>query len=153
MQPLGTGKYIFLVEEGPSKVSTRMLLFWYCILGIKLRVRITSWEPIHVELKSIDKETIFPGLMAHLGFPSGLVVKRCRRLSNVGRCRRHRFNPWEGKIPWRRARQPTSILPGKSPRQRSLTGCSPWGRKESHMTKANEHEIYDNGKFLKLSWS
>ena len=84
-------------------------------MGIKLRVRITSWEPIHVEFKSIDKETIFPGLMAHLGFPSGLAVKRCRRLSNVGRCRRHRFNPWEGKIPWRRARQPTSIFARKIP--------------------------------------
>ena len=32
------------------------------------------------------------------------------------RCRRGRFDPWVRKIPWRRARQPTSVfLPGKSP--------------------------------------
>ena len=31
-------------------------------------------------------------------------------------CRRGRFDPWVRKIPWRRARQPTSVfLPGKSP--------------------------------------
>ena len=27
------------------------------------------------------------------------------------------------------------LLPGKSHRQRSLVGCSPWGRWESHMTE------------------
>ena len=38
-------------------------------------------------------------------------------------CRRPRFNPWVGKIPWRRAWQPTPIfLPGKSYGQRSLAG-------------------------------
>ena len=30
-------------------------------------------------------------------------------------CRRYGFNPWLGKIPWRRAWQPTPVfLPGKS---------------------------------------
>ena len=46
-------------------------------------------------------------------------------------CRRCQFNPWVGKIPWRRKRQPTSVfLPGKFRKQRSLTGYSPWGHKE-----------------------
>ena len=44
-------------------------------------------------------------------------------------CRRHKrcgFNPWVGKIPWRRAWQPTPVfLPGESHGQRSLVGCSP----------------------------
>ena len=36
-----------------------------------------------------------------------------------------------GKIPWRRAWQPTPVfLPGESHGQRSLSGYSPWGRKE-----------------------
>jgi len=26
------------------------------------------------------------------------------------RCKRHRFNPWAGKIPWRRALQPTQVF-------------------------------------------
>ena len=41
-------------------------------------------------------------------------------------CRRHRFDPWVGKMPWRRKWQPTPVfLPGKSHGQRSLVGCSP----------------------------
>ena len=38
--------------------------------------------------------------------------------------------------PWRRKWQPTPVsLPGKSHGQRSLVGCSPWGRKESGTTE------------------
>ena len=37
-----------------------------------------------------------------------------------------------GKIPWRRAWQPTPVLlPGESHGQRSLAGYSPWGHKGS----------------------
>ena len=50
--------------------------------------------------------------------------------------RRRRFSPWAEKIPWRRKWQPTPVsLPGKSHGQRSLMGCSPWGRKESDVTE------------------
>ena len=36
------------------------------------------------------------------------------------------FNPWVGKIPWRRAWQPTPIfLPGEYHGQRNLVGYSP----------------------------
>ena len=51
-------------------------------------------------------------------------------------CRRPRFDPWVGKIPWRRAWQPTPVfLPGKSHGQRSLAGYSSWGRKELDCTE------------------
>ena len=41
-----------------------------------------------------------------------------------------RFDPWVGKIPWRRAWQPTPVfLPGESRGQRTLAGYSPWGRR------------------------
>ena len=41
-------------------------------------------------------------------------------------CRRHGFNPWVRKFPWRRKWQPTPVyLPGKSHGQRSLMGYSP----------------------------
>ena len=37
---------------------------------------------------------------------------------------------------WRRQRQPTPVLlPGKSHGQRSLVGCSPWGREEADTTE------------------
>ena len=39
---------------------------------------------------------------------------------------RHGFDPWIGKIPWRKAWQPTLVfLPGESHRQRSLAGHIP----------------------------
>ena len=46
------------------------------------------------------------------------------------------FNPWGGKIPWRRKYQPTPVfLPGEFHGQRSLVGNSPWGPKESDTTE------------------
>ena len=51
-------------------------------------------------------------------------------------CGRPRFDPWVGKIPWRRKWQPTPVLlPGKSHGGRSLVGYSPWGHKEMDTTK------------------
>ena len=51
---------------------------------------------------------------------------------NVGmHCRRLRFDPWVGKIPWRKEWLPTPVLlhtPGKSHGQ-SLVSYSPWGGK------------------------
>ena len=52
------------------------------------------------------------------------------------RRRRCRFDPWVGKIPWRRAWQPTPLfLSGESHGQRSLAGYRPWGCKEQDMTE------------------
>ena len=49
------------------------------------------------------------------------------------RCQRCSFNPWVGKIPWRRKWQPTPVfLPGKFHAQRNLTGYSPWGCRVRH---------------------
>ena len=45
-------------------------------------------------------------------------------------------HPWVGKIPWKRAWQPTPVcLPGGSHGQRSLVGYHPRGRKEPEMTE------------------
>ena len=50
------------------------------------------------------------------------------------------FNPWVGKIPWRRKWQPTPVLlPGKSHGWRSLVCYSPWGHKESLDTTEQLH--------------
>ena len=46
------------------------------------------------------------------------------------KCRRHEFDPWVGKAPWRRKWQPSPVfLPGESHGQRSLAGYSPQGHK------------------------
>ena len=64
-----------------------------------------------------------------MGFPGGANGKepacQCRRR------KRSRFDPWVGKIPWRRAWQPTPVISaGESQAQKSLVGYSPWGCKE-----------------------
>ena len=47
--------------------------------------------------------------------------------------RRHGFDAWVGKIPWRRKWQLTPVLlPGEFHGQRSLAGCSPWGHRVGH---------------------
>jgi len=52
------------------------------------------------------------------------------------RCEQRGFDPWVGKIPWRRKWQATPVfLPGKSHGRRNLASYSPWGHKESDMTK------------------
>ena len=52
------------------------------------------------------------------------------------RCKRLWFDPWFGKIPWRRACQLTPVfLPGESHGHRSLAGYSPWGHKELDPTE------------------
>ena len=52
------------------------------------------------------------------------------------RHKRHKFDPWIGKIPWRRKWHPIPVfLPGKSHGQRSLVSYSPWGHKEPNMTE------------------
>ena len=69
-----------------------------------------------------------------LDFPGGSDIKASVFMSL--QCRRPGFEPWVGKIPWRRKWQSTPVpLPGKSHGQRSLVGSSPWGRKESDTTE------------------
>ena len=63
-------------------------------------------------------------------FPGGSEVSVCPE------CGRPGFNPWVGKIPWRRKWQPTPVLlPGESHGGRSLVGYSPQGRKELDTTE------------------
>ena len=50
--------------------------------------------------------------------------------------RETRFDPWVGKIPWRRAWQPTPCFCLENPHgQRSLADYSPWGCKQSDTTE------------------
>ena len=56
------------------------------------------------------------------------------------RCKRHGFDPWVGKIPVRRTKEPTLVsLPGESHGQRRLEGYNPQSCKESDTTEATWH--------------
>ena len=62
-------------------------------------------------------------------FPGGARGKAAYQRRRQKRCE---LDSWVGKIPWRRAWQPTpGFLPGESHGQRSLVGYSPWGCKAS----------------------
>ena len=77
--------------------------------------------------------------MCHSGTSQVVLVVK-NPPTNAGRCQRSRFDPWIGKIPWRRAQQPIpGFLPGESHGQRSLAGCSPQGHTESDTTGETEH--------------
>ena len=73
-------------------------------------------------------------LLRLLGIPGGASSKE--PACQYRRHKRHGFNPWVGKIPWRKEWQSTLVLlPGESHRQRSLAVCSPWGHKELDTTE------------------
>ena len=73
-----------------------------------------------------------------LGFPG--VSSSKDPACQCWRHKRHWFHPWVMKIPWRRAWQPSPIfLPGEFHGQRSLAGYSPWGHKDSDVTKVTWH--------------
>ena len=66
-------------------------------------------------------------IVEKMGFPGGSDGKE-----SASSCRRPRFDPWIRKIPWRREWLPTPVfLPEEFHGQKSLTGYSPWGCKES----------------------
>ena len=69
-------------------------------------------------------------LLAPRGKPVRLHEPEVKRLPAMWESGRPGFDPWVGKIPWRRKWQPTPVfLPGESPGQRSLVGYSQWGHK------------------------
>ena len=71
-----------------------------------------SWGLCHEQSVSLVLAVLGGGLCSPESFPGGPSSKesdcQCRR------CRRCGFDPWVGKIPWRRAWQPTPVfLPGE----------------------------------------
>ncbi|KAJ1063485.1 hypothetical protein K5549_021582, partial [Capra hircus] len=100
-------------------------------VGLKLNIQktkimasgpITSWE-VDGETVEAVSDFIFGGSKMTADGDCSHEIKRRS-------CRRHGFDPWVRKIPWRRAWQPTLLfLPGEFHGQRSLVGYSPWGHK------------------------
>ena len=82
--------------------------------------------------------THFPPAFYKCFISSWEFLRWCSGKEPTCQCRRpkrHRFDSWVRKIPWSWKWQPTPVfLPGKSLGQRSLSGLSPWGCKESDTT-------------------
>ena len=69
-------------------------------------------------------------------------------------CWRSGFDPWVGKIPWRRAWQPTPVfLPGESPWTEEPAGYSPWCCKESDATELLSTPSRAHVSFSLLKWN
>ena len=75
-----------------------------------------------------------------IGLPWRLSGKEC-----ACQCRRHRFNPWIQKIPWRGKWQPTPVfMPRKSHGQWSLTGYGPRCHRRAGHDLAMEQQTSNN---------
>ena len=71
--------------------------------------------------------------MVYISFPHGAAIEKTpanrRDAGDWG------FDPWVGKIPWRKKWQPTLVfLPGKLHGQRSLAGYSPRGHSQTRLS-------------------
>ena len=121
-----------------STVSGVMVPLWIHFLGEECRRQYNALESCwlgnwaHALWTQTDpglrySPTQEPG-MSYLSFWASLVAQTVKCLPTCGMSG---FNPWVGKIPWRRKWQPTPVfLPGKSHGRRSLMGYKPWGHKE-----------------------
>ena len=89
---------------------------------------VEAWSPKHWTTKEVAKESIEIAAIDTVIALKPIVIKRGLPWWLSGeqpncQCRRHVFDPWVGKIPWRRKWQPSpAFLPGKSHGQRSLVG-------------------------------
>ena len=97
----------------------------------------SSWCKFHMALVCWPRDLQSPdGMLEFSSFRPELPSLVAQRLKRLPARQETRFNPWVGKIPWRRKWQPTPVfLPGKSHGQRSLVGYSPRSRKESDTTE------------------
>ena len=86
-------------------------------------------------------------ILTRWGVPRRFSVKKSKT-KPACQCRRHRFNTWVKKIPWRRKWQPTPVfLHGKSHWQRGLVDYSPWtGKRVRHKTVTKQQQL------TKRSW-
>ena len=88
------------------------------------------------EWDTTERQSTAQHVSMYMGFPGGSAVKNAPVMQET---QEMQFDPWDWKISWRRAWQPTPVfLPGEF-HERSLAGYSPWGHKELDTTKVTEH--------------
>ena len=81
-----------------------------------------------------------------MGFPGNSAGKKIQL-----QCRRPGFHPWVGKIPWRRAWQPTPVfLPGESSRTEEPGGLQSIGSKRVRHDWATKHSTQAFNKLMNL---
>ena len=92
-------------------------------------IALTTWMFVGkvMSVCSISPTNVLLNPTVKGGFSGGTVVKKKKPICKCRRPKKYGFNPWIGKIPWRRKWQATPVfLPGKPHGQRNLVGYSPW---------------------------
>ena len=91
--------------------------------------------PTYLQIVSKEKMYIYKSMHTHhlyiytYTYIASLVAQTVKKHLQCGR---PGFDPWVGKIPWRRKWLPIPIfLPAEFYGQSILAGPSPWGRKET----------------------
>ena len=80
-----------------------------------------------VPFKLDSSENFMPNYVKDRCFPGGASGKDA-----TFHCRRLGFDPWVGKVPWRRDWQTSPVfLPGEFHGQTSLVGYNPWAHKDT----------------------
>ena len=92
----------------------------------------------HWSTREVPVSHLFTGPQYELG---ASLVAPWQRIFLLGRShRRCVFDPWVGKIPWRRAWQPTpEFLPEESPGMEDLASYSPQGYIELDTNEVTQH--------------
>ena len=131
------------MEEYEGRILIKSYINWPCSLKEKINILQSYWE-LRESIKSWKIQFRkwsgnFLGRKKNLDgnpitFPNGACDKEST--CQCWRCKRCRFYPWVGRIPWRRKWHPTpAVLNGKFHGQRSLVGYSPWGHRELDTTE------------------
>ena len=141
-------KYIVSVKCEPSNYG----VFGLCVLlhkGSKqagLSQCTGPWEQLDTKRAALLRECYISSQeisISTMSYGVSLVAQMVKKKKKMcQQCRRPGFDPWVGKIPWRRAWQLTPVfLPGESHGQRSLVGYSPWGA-ELDTIKQSTHHVF-----------
>ena len=127
-----------------SLIFSSFLLFSVCLFALPSEISTSHFTPsvgffyfsYHVPKSSFCFWTIllyFNSILFVLCFPGGSDSKESACSAGDPR-----FNPWVGKIAWRRKWLPTPVfLPGEFHGQRSLVGYSSWDRSQTWLS--NKH--------------
>ena len=118
------------------------------VITHRLRVATLLLFPIYVIWVFQNESSVW-------NFVRACIMKGASFQEPTCQCRRHRrqgFDPWVGKVPWRRSRQRTPVsLPGESHGQRNLMEpYSPIGLQSRTQLKRFSMHSFLNHRFLLL---
>ena len=124
-------------EQGPGKINTPGIIITYQIWNFVFKKfrKLKVWK--NVLSKNISPLWIFPV---------------AQTVKNLPTMQKTRFDPWVGKILWRRECQSTPVfLPEESQEQKSLVGYSSWGHKELDTTWVSNTTLHYKNIYWNIS--